>query len=252
MKVKLYGMVLGLLLLIGCGGQGDVVETAVPPQPTATEVVEEVEVIEEATAELAAAATPEPEATDGLRRFVIVPEMSEASYQVEEEFFQQAVERLGVDLGETITVGSTQEVEGEFVLDLTQTFPLVENQFTVNIRSLTSDQFRRDERIREESLESDKFPLATFVATAVEGFPATYTEGEEITFQLIGDLTIREIAQPTTFAVTAVLDNNTISGTATATILMTDFGFDPPSIGNFFTVANEVLITLDFLAEEGG
>lgn len=241
MKMKLYSMmVLGLLLLIGCGGQGKVVETAVPPQPTATEV----EVIEEATA------NPEPEASAGLRRFVIVPEMSEASYQVEEEFFQQAVERLGVDLGETITIGSTQEVEGEFVLDLAQPFPLVENQFTVNIRSLTTDQFRRDERIREESLESDKFPLAQFVATAVEGFPASYTAGEEITFQLIGDLTIREITQSTMFDVTAVLDNNSISGSATATLLMTDFGFDPPSIGNFFTVQNDVLITLNFLAEE--
>ena len=239
MKLKLYGiMSLGLLLLIGCGGQGGEVETAVPPQPTPTEIIEE------------ATANPEPEASGGLRRFVIVPEMSEASYQVEEEFFQQAVERLGVDLGETITIGSTQEVQGEFVLDLSQPFPLVENQFTVNIRSLTSDQSRRDERIQEESLESDRFPLAQFVATAVEGFPATYAEGEEITFQLIGDLTIREITQSTMFELTAVLSNNGINGTATTTILMTDFGFDPPSIGNFFTVANEALITLDFVAEE--
>jgi len=86
------------------------------------------------------------------RQFVILAEESQASYIVEEEFFQGAVDRLGEALGLTDTVGSTSEIEGD--LQLTDSLAFESGQFVVNIRSLTSNQTRRDDRIREEWLES--------------------------------------------------------------------------------------------------
>lgn len=276
-----------LFVLAACGGETAEPETAVSEsEPIVTEVSTEEEpttVAEPTTAaEPTATALPEPTATDvptaepveaptaeptaepiveeqtaepveevpNGRLFVIIPEESTASYSVGEEFFAQAVERLGVELGTTVTVGSTQEIEGELRLDLEQAFPLVQNHFVVNIRSLTSDQPRRDERLREQGLSSNRFPLAEFMATAIEGFPEAYTEGEEISFDLVGEMTLREQTNPMTFMVTAVLDGNRITGTATGTMLMTDYGFDPPSIGGFFTVEDEVLLTIEFVAEE--
>ncbi|MEM7111527.1 MAG: YceI family protein [Chloroflexota bacterium] len=262
-------MLLIVLLLAACGET--TVQEEIPPtattmptaqptaQSTATPIPEPTaEVVAEPTAEIvaeptAAAAEEEPVSTNDDevgRRFTIVPESSQASYSVGEEFFANAVERLGVELGTTVTVGSTNEVEGSFTLDFAQPFPLLENHFVVNIQSLTSDQPRRDERLREQGLNSNRFPLAEFVANGVEGFPENYSEGEEITFDLVGEMTIREVTNPMVFTVTAVLSNSQLAGTAVGTMLMTDYGFEPPSIGDFFTVEDEVLLTVEFVAAE--
>ena len=71
-----------------------------------------------------------------------------------------------------------------------------------------------------------------------------------MTFTLAGEMTIRDITQPMTFEVTATLDGATLTGTAAGTLLMTDYGFDPPEIGNFMTAENEVLVTVEITALE--
>jgi hypothetical protein len=89
-----------------------------------------------------------------------------------------------------------------------------------------------------------------FTATAIEDTPATYQEGDEVQFKLVGDLTIREITQPATFDVTANLEGDTITGVATAQLLMTDFGIDPPNFANTLTVQNEFAVQVEFTARE--
>jgi len=184
------------------------------------------------------------------RTFVIVPEESEVAYIVAEEFLSGAVQQLGQLLGLTDTIGRTRSVEGELVLDLSAANPLVSGEFVVDLRTLTSDDSRRDNRIRNEWLESNRYPLAEFVATAVENFPASYSEGQTITFQLLGDMTIRETTQPVRFDVTAILTGNSITGTAAAEMRMTDFGFNPPAMANLFTVADEFTVEITFIARE--
>ena len=182
--------------------------------------------------------------------FVMVKDSSEASYSVGEEFFEGATERLGIDPGLVDTVGVTQDVGGQFTIDLSEAPALVSGDFTADISKLSSNQERRDERIREQWLESSLYPQATFTATGIEGVPDNYADGEPFTFQLLGDLTIREVTQPATFEVTATLEGDALSGTATTNILMTDYGFDPPSFMGMFDVANEVLVTVTFVATQ--
>jgi polyisoprenoid-binding protein YceI len=201
-------------------------------------------------------ATLEPAAQDevsqvvaGGKLFTIVPEESEAACIVEEEFFSGAVTRFGKKLGLT-TTGRTGEIEGEVQLVLGEVPSLISSHFTVNIRALTSDENRRDQFIRERWLESDRFPLAEFTATDMEEFPGEHSEGEEVSFRLVGEMTIREISNPVTFDVTAALNGDTIQGLATSTMRMTDFGFDPPNVGNLFMVADEFMVEVIFTAKE--
>lgn len=186
------------------------------------------------------------------RVFTLVAEQSSANYSVQEEFFGGAAEMIGKEAGTVTTVGSTNGVSGQIVLDFSGEAPsLVSGQATVDISSLTSDDSRRDDRIRSRWLESASFPTATFTFTSMEGFPAgAYQEGQPVSFQLLGDLTIRDQTRPVTFAVTATLQGNTLSGTATAQILMSDFGVEPPNLLNILIVADETLITLSFVAQE--
>ncbi len=175
--------------------------------------------------------------------FVIVPAQSRAEYAVEEEF-------LGAPVPFVTTVGSTDAIAGEVTLDIADGGVRIgDNRFTVDLRTLQSDEPRRDARLRTEWLESDRFPLAEFVATEVVNLPADAALGEEVSFQVSGTLTIRDIAQPVTWDMTAAIDGDTLSGVATTLVYMRDFGFEPPDIAGMLRVTDGVTVTVVFVAE---
>jgi polyisoprenoid-binding protein YceI len=178
------------------------------------------------------------------RTFQIVAEQSEASYEVTEEFFNRPI-------GLVNAIGRTNAIEGEFQLNINNSqVQLADNQFKVDLRTLTSDEARRDQRIREQWLESNTYPWAEFRATAIENFPTDAAEGQDISFKLSGNMTVREITQPLTFDVTARLEGNTFSGTAVTSLLMQNYGFEPPSVLGILSVTDGVTVTVKFVAQE--
>ena len=193
---------------------------------------------------------PSASEDDLFTTFVIVADQSKASYTVEEEFLAGALAPLGIDASFNTAFGWTRNIEGQLSLNLNQNPPIVgESSFVVNIRSLASDQNRRDEMIQRSFLESNLFPLAEYVISAVENFPADVPSGQLINFTLIGEMTIREITQPFTFEVEAMLEGELLTGTAIGILTMTDFGFQPPSIAGILTASDPAIITLEFVME---
>ena len=188
---------------------------------------------------------------EGARRFVVVPAESSAAYLVHEEFFAGALAKYGIEAGRKEVTGSTKEIAGELQLKLDDPQnALAYGEFTVNLPTLTTDQDQRDGWIRDNALQSNKFPLAKFVAKEIKNAPASYTDGAEVTFQLLGDLTVRDRTQPVTFDVTATLTGATIKGVATTAMKISDFGFAPPSFANTLTVADDLTIRIELTAKE--
>ena len=229
--VPMLALLTALLMVAACGG-------ATPtPAPAATGAP-------------AAASQPSGAPVSGQRTFVIVPEESKASYLVDEEFFAGVLSKLGVAAGEYDVVGSTQAIEGQLQLNLDDlSSALGDNSFTVQMNTFATDQRDRDNYIRTDGPRFDTYPVATFKATAIEGAPAGYNEGEEVNFKLIGDLTIREVTQPVTFDVTATLVGDTLTGVAKASAKMSDFGIDPPNFANTLTVADAFGMEVAFTAK---
>jgi hypothetical protein len=120
----------------------------------------------------------------------------------------------------------------------------------VDLRTLKSDDRLRDERIREQFLQSNLFPIAEFTITGTEDFPAEYNEGEEVTFRLVGDFTMREITNEMVFETTAVLQDGRLTGMAFTDIFMVDFGFDPPEILGFIKAQDPARVEIEFTAQE--
>jgi polyisoprenoid-binding protein YceI len=275
-------LLLSSLLLAACGGTAPVAEEDTPTDEAMTEdattddamtddamtddaTTEEPtdeatteEPTEEPTTEATAepteaptdeATTEEPTAegagTDAdaaeVRIYTIVPEESEVQYAVDEQFFREGV----VD---ATAIGVTQEISGQVQFDPDNPQNSSIGTITIDISAFQSDSERRDNAIREDWLESATYPIATFEPTSIEGLPDDYTYGEEVTLQITGDLTVRDQTSPTTFETTGVIEDDEMRGTATTTVLMTDFGFDPPDILNVLRAENEVDITLDFVA----
>lgn len=190
----------------------------------------------------------------GMRTFIVQPSDSSASYLVDEEFFEGALEQLGIDAGEVGVIGTTGNVAGRIVIDPgSRDNPLGEAAFTADLSGLTTDQARRDRWVQQsqDGPQFSRFPMAVFVASGLSGLPQTYQEGEEFTFQMTGDLTVRDKTAPVLFDVTAVISGDTLTGTAEARVRFTDLGLTPPEILGTLRVANEFRIRANIKALSG-
>lgn len=68
-------------------------------------------------------------------------------------------------------------------------------------------------------------------------------------FQLTGNQTMHGKTNKEVFDVQGKVVGNTITGTATCTMYMTDFGIQPPNLANIAIAQNKVTITLTFTAK---
>lgn len=178
----------------------------------------------------------------GAQRFAIVPADSKATYHVNETL---------VGKGFNTAVGSTDTIAGDIYIDRANPSASSIGPITVDLSKLTSDQSRRDNTIRSRFLESSKYPTATFVAKRLEGLPTTpYTDGQTLTFKIVGDLTVRTVTKEVTFDATGKIVGGTFTSTAHTTFNMTDFGFDSPDIAGLVKAENGVVLDLAITAKK--
>lgn len=84
---------------------------------------------------------------------------------------------------------------------------------------------------------------------SIEELDGEASVGDELTFDLVGDLTIKGTTSETTFVVKATMgDDNTVTGTATAEVLRSDFGINIPSVSSVADVTDLVSLQLEFVA----
>src|SRR2546425_5145898 len=191
----------------------------------------------------ATAPTTTPNASTGLRAFQIISAQTTASYSVYENLVFQ-------NKPNNDAVGTTHSVQGSFRIR-TGASPLVAaTNITVDLRTLQTDSSMRDHFVRQNYLETDTYPTATFISTSTQGLPKTYSDGQVIRFQLIGNLTMHGKTNKEVFDVQGKVAGNMIIGTATSTVYMTDFGIQPPDLANIAIAQNKVLITITFTAKE--
>ena len=251
-KSLTYFLLLTILLAAGCFNRrsGPAPNASTPSAPPQEAEPSDIVTVSADAAAAFAELKPVTVSEEELwRTFRIVPAESKAAYVVDEELFAGAASKYGLEIGKTKVIGESQDLDGLFQIDLSHS-AIGPNRFAVFLPTLRTDQVLRDGWIRENALESDRFPLAVFVARKVIEGPATYLEGEETTFQLEGDLTMRGITLSATWEVSARLDGSTISGTMQTRLRMTELGFDPPNFANTLTVNDEFAILIDFVAQE--
>ena len=181
-------------------------------------------------------------ATPDISAYTIVPGDSQVTYEVGETLLNQ-------DNRFNVAVGVTDQIEGKVFLD--PNFPLAAwiAPIQIDISQFTSDSERRDNKIRTDFLQSAQYPIATFTPSQIGGLPESYTPGEQVELQIHGNLTIREVTQPVTFNTTIQGEVGTLTGNATTTILMSDFGVGPISLLGILETEDEVKISFNFIAQ---
>jgi polyisoprenoid-binding protein YceI len=119
----------------------------------------------------------------------------------------------------------------------------------VNARTLATDSQFRDRAIKNRILSTDTYEFVTFTPKQLVGLPASGTVGETYTFQIVGDLTIRDTTREATFDVTVTPTSDTsLEGTAQTTIRYADYGITIPQVRQVASVSDEVRLEIDFVA----
>ncbi len=198
---------------------------------------------EAVTAEATTAATAQAaaQAAADLGVFNIASDQSEVSFTLSELLRGTKNE----------VVGKTDQVAGQIAVDFGTPSNSQIGEIRIDARTLATDDAMRDRTTRGQILQSaqDKYEFISFKPTEMTGLPASVTMGTAFSFQVTGDLTIRDITKPVTFDVTVTPDSQTqISGSATATVLRSDFELNIPSLPMIADVDDAVKLDITFVA----
>lgn len=110
----------------------------------------------------------------------------------------------------------------------------------LDLHSLTSDSDRRDRYVRQRMFPND--PIATFTVANLGDLPNPLPPGEVITREVAGELAIRGIVKPITFAVEARRDPNALFILGRTTFTWDELEIPPPNIPGRIQVKDEVRV----------
>ncbi len=208
-----------------------------PPEPTATEPAPE-----PTSPPAAETSMPESAAVEaGERQFEIVQAQSEARFLVDEVL-------LGAD---KTVVGATSQITGAITVDPANPSAASISPIIIDARSLATDSSRRNRSIHRRVLgsASDEFRYITFAPTAIKGIPESIAIGETLAFSVTGDLTVRGVTRPETFALTVTPHSETeLSGLGRATVLYADYEIAIPEVPAVASVEDKVRLEIEFVA----
>ncbi len=158
----------------------------------------------------------------------------EARYRVREQLVQ---------IGLTDAVGTTKAVKGEVRLQGDQ----ATGSLTVDLRELKSDQSRRDNYLRQNTLLTDRFPTATFRPKRVEGLPNPLPQNGKLPVKVVGDLTLREVTQEVAWEGEAEFSGQEVRVSLRTEFPFEKFGLAQPRVSIVLSVENRIRLEVDLL-----
>jgi polyisoprenoid-binding protein YceI len=155
-------------------------------------------------------------------------------------------ERLASLSADSDAVGRTNGITGTATIAGGGTaLTLSDASFTVDMTSLQSDRPMRDNRLRNDGIQTDQFPTSTFKLTQPVTLPAGATTGGPFDVTLHGDLTLHGVTKPVDIPAKAQLNGNLIQVAGSLSFPFSDYQINAPNIAGFVAVQENG--TLEFL-----
>lgn len=173
------------------------------------------------------------------------------SYRIIEgqsEAWYLAPEKLASLPTSSTAKGTTRKISGEFHLTESGLDPAKPTSFTVDLASITSDESRRDNRMRG-ALETSKYPTTTFTATRISGLPAEFGPSDTV-LQLTGTLDLHGVKKEVTWELKVKRDGDILSVLGTTKFRYSDFNITKPEIAGFVSVEDEVTLQVQLFIQE--
>lgn len=177
-------------------------------------------------------------------RLVLAPTGNEARYRVREQLANLAFP--------SDAVGATTNLTGTIVLGEDGRIVRGESKIVADLTTLKSVQERRDLYLQRRTLETAQYPTIELALTRLEGLPNPVPRSGRVSFTAVGDLTIKGVTRPTTWAVTAEASDRGFTGTAATRFTFEDFGLTKPRLMLLLSVEDTIRLEYDFhLVPEG-
>ncbi len=233
---------LTVILLAACAPAQSPQSTSAPQIPVTAATSADASAPTQATSSASAAASPTsaaavPSGTGSGVTYTIVAAQSSASYAVREQ-----LARLNLP---SDAVGKTSAISGQVVLKPDGTIDSANSKITVDLSTLKTDSSMRDGYVSRNILQTDQYPNATFVPTAVSGLPASLPQSGDLSFKVTGDLTIRNVTKSVTWDVTGKVANGVATGTATVSFTFEDFNLNQPQVPVVLSVVDKITLTVN-------
>lgn len=180
--------------------------------------------------------------TVGPVRFVLAPDGNEARYRVREQL-------VNIDFPSD-AVGRTSALTGSLFIG-PDGLVKDSSRFAVDLTTIASDRPNRDRYIRRNSLNTDQFPQAVLVPTGFKGLVFPLPAKGPVTFQLVGEFTVRGVTRRTTWEVTAEMNGTAVEGTAITSFTFTDFAIPVPRVPLLLSVRDTIRVEYDFRLVRG-
>lgn len=174
-----------------------------------------------------------------------VVEGTEVGYRVREQLANLPAE--------SDAVGRTSDVTGSItVVAVGDGARLTAGSIEVETTTITSDESRRDDRMRTEGLQTDQFPTATFTITSPVDIPAGALAGAASDVTLVGDLTLHGVTKAVQIPGQARLADGQIQVAGSLTFALADFEIVAPDVGGFIvSIADDGALEFSIVFAKG-
>jgi polyisoprenoid-binding protein YceI len=141
-------------------------------------------------------------------------------------------------------VGATESVSGAIVLRSDGAFA-DGSKITVDMRTLKTDEPKRDGFVREYTLETNRYPLAEFVPRRQKGLPTPLPTSGASTFQLIGDMTLHGVTSEIIWDVAGTFAADAMTAKATTRFNFAKFKITIPKVFGLLSVDDDIRLELN-------
>ena len=141
-------------------------------------------------------------------------------------------------------VGATESITGALVVRPDGTLT-GDSKLTVDLRTLRTDEPKRDGFVRENTLETNRYPLAEFVPRRYTGLPTPLPTSGGATFKLIGDLTLHGVTAEQTWDVAATFAGDAVNAKATTQFNFAKYKITIPRVFGLLSVDDDVRLELN-------
>lgn len=146
-------------------------------------------------------------------------------------------------------VGTTSQVAGDINVGKNT---ITIGTIAINARTFKTGSEKRDGAIVRAILKSEdpENEFIYFKPAPVSGLPTLNEASSTLAFTAMGDLTISGVTKQVPFAINLKIEDNTLSGIATAKIKRSDFKLVIPSVPFVASVDDEFTVSANIMASE--
>jgi len=181
-------------------------------------------------------ATTAPASSGENFRFLLVEGSNEARYRVREQL-------AGVSLPND-AVGATKTITGVIVTTKDGKIVKEQSKITIDISKLQSDRGQRDNFLRGNTLQTNRFPNVVFVPTEAQGLAWPIKDGP-VEFKLIGDMTVRDVTKSISWDVKLTVTGNDAKGQATTSFKFAVFNLEQPRVPTVLSIEDNIKLEID-------